>query len=43
VTERETRPDLDAAVRAALADVAPEVGADTVDADADFHDDLGLD
>jgi acyl carrier protein len=43
VTERETRPDLDAAVRAALADVAPEVGADTVDADAEFHDDLGLD
>ena len=36
-------PDLDAAVRRALADIAPEVGADTVSADADFHDDLGLD
>jgi len=36
-------PDLDTTVRQALAEIAPEVGADTVDADADFHDDLGLD
>ena len=36
-------PELEAAVREALADIAPEVGADTVDADDDFHDDLGLD
>jgi acyl carrier protein len=37
------RPDLEALVRGAVADIAPEVGADAVDADADFHDDLGLD
>ena len=30
-------------VRRALADIAPEVGAETVEGDADFHDDLGLD
>jgi acyl carrier protein len=35
--------DLERAVRHALGEVAPDVGADTVDADADFHDDLGLD
>jgi acyl carrier protein len=35
--------DLDAAVRGALADVAPDVDVATVESDADFHDDLGLD
>jgi len=35
--------DLDAAVRGALADVAPDVDAASVAPDADFHDDLGLD
>jgi acyl carrier protein len=34
---------IERAVRAALAEIAPEVGADSIDADADFHDDLGLD
>lgn len=35
--------DLDAAVRGALAEVAPDLDPATVDVDADFHDDLGLD
>ena len=35
--------DLDAAVRAALADVAPDLDPGTIELDADFHDDLGLD
>jgi acyl carrier protein len=34
---------LEAAVRAAVADVAPDVSADGIAPDADFHDDLGLD
>jgi len=40
---KEGSPDVEAAVRHALADIAPEVGAEMVEADADFHDDLGLD
>ncbi len=35
--------ELDALVRQALDEVAPDVDAPTVDADADFHDELGLD
>jgi acyl carrier protein len=35
--------DLDAVVRRVLDEVAPEVGANDADADADFHDDFGLD
>ncbi len=35
--------DLDEAVRRALDEVAPDIDAATVDADADFHDELGLD
>ena len=35
--------ELEKIVRAAMADVAPDVDAQTVEADADFHDDLGLD
>ncbi len=35
--------DLDAAVRAALADVAPDLDPAVIGPDADFHDDLGLD
>jgi acyl carrier protein len=35
--------DLERAVRRAIADVAPDVDADAIGADADFHDDLGLD
>jgi acyl carrier protein len=35
--------ELNRRVRQALADVAPDVEAQTVDADSDFHDDLGLD
>jgi acyl carrier protein len=38
-----TAPDLEKAVRGALRDVAPDVDADGVDANADFHDELGLD
>jgi len=38
-----TRTELDAAVRGVLGDVAPDVDASTVDPDADFHDELGLD
>ncbi len=37
------RTELDAAVRGVLGDVAPDVEASTVDPDADFHDELGLD
>lgn len=35
--------DLDAAVRAALGEVAPDLDPATVGPGADFHDDLGLD
>jgi acyl carrier protein len=35
--------ELEQAVRRALADVAPDVDAESVGTDADFHDDLGLD
>jgi acyl carrier protein len=35
--------DIETSVRRALGEIAPEVGADTVERDADFHDDLGLD
>ncbi|MGZ4676613.1 MAG: acyl carrier protein [Acidimicrobiia bacterium] len=35
--------DLDAVVRAALVDVAPDLEGTTIDADADLHEDLGLD
>jgi acyl carrier protein len=34
---------LEALVRTAIADVAPDVSAETVADDADFHDELGLD
>ena len=35
--------ELDAVVRRALAEIAPDIGAADVDDAADFHDDLGLD
>jgi acyl carrier protein len=35
--------DLDATVRAALVEIAPDLDTVTIDPDADFHDDLGLD
>ena len=35
--------ELEAVVRQAIAEIAPDTDAATVDADADFHDDLGLD
>jgi acyl carrier protein len=35
--------ELDAVVRRVLDEVAPDVGASDADADADFHDDFGLD
>lgn len=35
--------ELDAVVRQAIAEIAPDTDAGTVDAHADFHDDLGLD
>jgi acyl carrier protein len=35
--------DLEQSIRRALGDVAPDIDAASVDADADFHDDLGLD
>jgi acyl carrier protein len=35
--------EFDAVVRQAIAEIAPDTDAATVDADADFHDDLGLD
>ena len=35
--------ELEAIVRQALDDVAPDVGAENVAPDADFHDELGLD
>lgn len=35
--------DLDSAVRAALVEVAPDLDAASIEPDADFHDDLGLD
>jgi acyl carrier protein len=35
--------ELEQIVRGAVADIAPDVDAESVDADADFHDDLGLD
>jgi acyl carrier protein len=35
--------ELDRSVRQTLADIAPDIEAQTVDADSDFHDDLGLD
>jgi acyl carrier protein len=39
-----TEPDdLDARVRQALEDVAPDLDSATIARDADFHDDLGLD
>jgi acyl carrier protein len=41
--ERVDSAELESAVRAALGEVAPDVDPAAVDADADFHDDLGLD
>ena len=35
--------ELEAAVRRALAEIAPDTDAANVDRDAEFHDDLGLD
>jgi len=35
--------ELDDAVRNALNEVAPDIDSSTVDTDADFHDELGLD
>jgi acyl carrier protein len=35
--------ELDITVRQALDEIAPEIDAATVDTDADFHDELGLD
>jgi acyl carrier protein len=35
--------ELEAIVRRALAETAPDVDATAVDANADFHDELGLD
>ncbi len=35
--------DLDKIVRDTLREVAPDLDIDTVDVDADFHDELGLD
>jgi acyl carrier protein len=35
--------ELDTIVRGALAEVAPDVDPTTVDREADFHDELGLD
>jgi acyl carrier protein len=36
-------PDLDAVVRAALGEVAPDLDPGALGVDDDFHDDLGLD
>jgi acyl carrier protein len=35
--------ELDAVVRTALQETAPDLDGASLDADADFHDDLGLD
>jgi acyl carrier protein len=35
--------ELEHVVRASIAEVAPDVDADSIERDADFHDDLGLD
>jgi acyl carrier protein len=35
--------ELETSVRRAVAEIAPDTDALTIDADADFHDDLGLD
>jgi acyl carrier protein len=37
------RDDLEHVVRRAIADAAPDVDADSIGPDDDFHDDLGLD
>ena len=41
--EHATVDDLEAVVRRALADVAPDLDPAAVGSDDDFHDDLGLD
>jgi acyl carrier protein len=41
--EHATVDDLEAVVRTALADVAPDLDPEVVGPDDDFHDDLGLD